>query len=150
MRGHRLSNALVSFIGVKELCLTYSSHDLGFQSKLVLEASCDIADAAMAISNNVWNFPNVVEHMTTNKEENGNQADGSPNVAVLNDRQHISRRTGQRSADAEDNGHGGGPSKPVEGSLHRWVWSIGKLPRDPGMNLLSCGRPGIGQYRMHY
>lgn len=71
---------------MKETCLTDSSHDLGFQSKLVLEASCDIADAAMAISNNVWNLPNMVEHMTTNEEENGNQADGSPNVAVLNDR----------------------------------------------------------------
>lgn len=123
---------------------------MGFQSKLVLEASCNIADAAMAISNNIWNFPNMVEHMATNEEENGDQADGSPNIAVLDDRQHISRRTCQRSANTEDNSHGGGPSKPVEGSLHRRVWSIRKLPRYPGMNLLSCRRPGIGQYQLQY
>lgn len=137
-------------IGVKGLCLTDSSHNLGFQSKLVLEASCNVAYAAMAISNNVWDFPNMVEHMTTNEQENGNQADGSPNIAILDDRQHISGSTSQRSADAEDNGDSRGPSKPVEGSLHRRVRSIGKLPRDPGMNLLSCGRPEIGQYRMKY
>lgn len=71
----------------------------------------------------------MVEHMTTDEEEDSDQADGSPNIAVLDDRQHISRCTCQRSANTEDNSHGGGPSKPVEGSLHRGVWPVGKLPR---------------------
>ena len=44
--------------------LTNTRNDLRLQSDLILEASCNVADTALSITNNVRHFSDLVEHMS--------------------------------------------------------------------------------------
>lgn len=52
--------------------LTHSCNDLCLQAILVGEASCKVADSTLTITSNIWNFSDVVEHVSTGEEENRN------------------------------------------------------------------------------
>ena len=86
--------------------LTERCHNLRFQTKLGLETVGKVGNSTMAITGNIGNVANMVEHVSTCEEQDGDQADGSPNVSVLNDWQHIRRSSHQDSSCAEDNGNG--------------------------------------------
>lgn len=118
--------------------LTECSHDLRLQSVLALEISSKVADSATTISGDIRHFANMVEHVAAGKEKDGDQADGCPEIAVLDDGKHIwpgSSSDGNRSSDKAE---ASSPSHPVNGSLHGRVGSVGQLSRQPRVNLL-CG-----------
>lgn len=72
--------------------LTDSSYYLCFQAKLILEPTGEVAYATMAIARNVRNLPYMVEHLATGEEENSNQAQGSPEISVLDNWQDVGRQ----------------------------------------------------------
>lgn len=79
----------------------------------------------------------MVKHVTAGEEQDRNEADGSPDVAVLNNGQHVRRGSHQSGTGAEDDGDGGDPSRPVDGSLDGGVRSVGEVSRDPCVDLFS-------------
>lgn len=71
--------------------LTHCCDNLRLQAKLILESASNIRNAAFAVSGNIWNFTDVVEHVAADKEENSNHATGRPNVSVLNNGEDVGR-----------------------------------------------------------
>jgi hypothetical protein len=69
--------------------LTHGSNNLGLHTKLVRETPREIANAAPAIACNVGHLADMVEHMSTCEEEDKDQADRSPEVAILEDRYQV-------------------------------------------------------------
>jgi len=50
---------------------------------LVLEATREVADTASAITSHVWHLANVIVHVSAGEQENSDQADCSPEIAIL-------------------------------------------------------------------
>jgi hypothetical protein len=73
--------------GLEEL--THGSNNLSLETKLVLETTGKVRDSALAVACNVRNLADVVEHVATGEEEDGDQADGGPEVAALEDGQDV-------------------------------------------------------------
>lgn len=65
--------------------LTHGRHNLGLKTKLVGKPSSKVAHTTSAVACNIRDFANVVEHMSTCEEKDENQANTSPDVAVLED-----------------------------------------------------------------
>lgn len=87
------------------LQLTDGSHDLRLQAKLVLETTRKVADAAIAVTSYVRDLPNVIKHLTAGEQKNGDQADGGPEVPVLNDGQHVGREHREESDGTHEDGN---------------------------------------------
>lgn len=79
----------------------------------------------------------MVEHVATGEEQNGNETDGGPQVAVLNDGKDVRRGSDEDGAETKDDGDARNPSHPVDRALHRRVGSVSKVSRQPGMDLFS-------------
>jgi hypothetical protein len=73
----------------KSETLTHGCNDLSFQAVLIRKSPSEIAHTASSITGNVGDFSDVVEHMTTCEEKDSNQANSSPEVAILNDGQKV-------------------------------------------------------------
>lgn len=116
--------------------LTNGSHDLGLQAKLVLEATGKVADTAAAISGNIGNLANVVEHVSAGEEKDGNEADGGPEIAVLDDGQNIRRGSDDDRAQTKNDGDGRNPAHPVDRTLDRRVRPVSQVSREPCVNLI--------------
>lgn len=110
-----------------DLALTQGSNDLRLQTKLILEASCKIADTALAIIGHVWNLSDMIEHVAACEEKDGNQADGSPEVAILNDWQNIWCGDGKEGDDTEHGGGCHGDLDVLDRSDERWMGTVGEL-----------------------
>jgi hypothetical protein len=63
--------------------LTHPSHDLRLHPELVREPTREIAYTTIPITRNVWNLPDMIEHMSTCKQEYCDQTDRSPEISVL-------------------------------------------------------------------
>lgn len=116
---------------------TESSNNLSFHAKLVLESARKVADAATAIASNVWHLPYVVEHMTAGKQKDGNQADGGPEIPILDDGQDVWRGRNCQSTYSEDYDDGRSPPQVIDGPLDWGMWSVRQVACDPCVNLLS-------------
>ena len=86
--------------------LTHRSNDLSLKTELVLEATSEVADTTLAVGLNIGDLADVVEHVATGEEEDGDQADGCPEVAALEDGEDIGSSDGESGDRAED-GYGG-------------------------------------------
>jgi hypothetical protein len=108
---------------------------------LVAETTSKVADSTFAISTSVLDLPDVIEHMAAREQEHGNQAEGGPKVAVLQDRNEVGGGNGDEG-DATKNSSGDGDNlHPVEGSADDGLGDISRqLAGYPGVNLL--GRLG--------
>lgn len=51
--------------------LTHCSHDLSLQPELVLKPSSKVADATFAVTRNIRDFPDMIEHVPAREEEYG-------------------------------------------------------------------------------
>lgn len=58
-------------------------NDLRLQAKLILEPAREVRDAAVAVARHVWHFADVVEHVARREEQDGDERDSGPDVAVL-------------------------------------------------------------------
>ena len=69
--------------------LTHRSNNLRLQTILVLKSSSKVAHATLAILLHIGHLADVVEHVAGGEEEHHDQADCSPEVAVLDHRQDV-------------------------------------------------------------
>lgn len=132
-----VSSAKVNAIVTRRRMLTHASYDLGLQTILTGKTTSEITYTTMAIPCHIRNFANVIEHMATREEEDSNQTNSSPNIAVLKNWQkiwpsHKSKRDGPKKGRCNGNA-----TYPVDRSLDRWVWSIWESTSNPRVNLLS-------------
>jgi len=75
--------------------------DLRLEAELVAEASGEVADAALAIARDVRGLADVVEHVSRCEEQDGDQADSGPEIAVLEDWDDVGRCDGNYSDGAQ-------------------------------------------------
>lgn len=87
--------------------------------------------------------------MSTGEEEDGNQADGRPQVAVLEDRQQVRPRNAQECDCCENGCRHCNNSNPVNRAAYRRVRAIRYLSADPGVDLLG-GLVSIKVSRLSY
>jgi hypothetical protein len=114
--------------------LTHRGNDLSFETELILEAASEVADTALAISSDVGNLADVVEHVSAGEEQNSDQADGSPEVAVLDDREEVGCSDSQECEDTDDGSRDSDDLHIVDGALNRWVKRVGEMTTKPCMN----------------
>lgn len=79
----------------------HGSNDLCLQSELVLKATSEVADSSLAVARDVGNFADVVEHGTGGEEQDCDERDCSPQVAVLHNRKDVWGGDGEQGQDAE-------------------------------------------------
>lgn len=114
--------------------LTNCSNNLRLQTKLGLETSSKVADATLSITRHVWNLSDMVEHMSTCKEENSDQADGSPKIPVLDDRGEVWCGNGEEGDETENSGCNSHSLDIVEWSRHRGLLALRKVSSDPSVD----------------
>jgi len=73
----------------------------------------------------------VVEHVSAREEQNGNQADGGPEVTVLNDRQKVRRGDREESDDTDDSGCDGDDLHVVDRANNGRVGRFGEMAAEP-------------------
>jgi hypothetical protein len=116
----------------------HCSNDLRLKTKLVAETSSKVADSTLAIALYIWRLPDVVEHMTTSKEQYSNQAKRRPQVTVLQDRGDVRPRNSKKRECSSSQNCNGANLHPVDGAGDGGLRSISRhLARDPGVDLLS-------------
>lgn len=77
----------------------------------------------------------MVEHMATGEEEDKNQADGSPDVSVLNQRSNVRPSNAYETDGAEECSSKGNVEHIVDWPLDLGVWSVREMTSDPGTYL---------------
>lgn len=126
--------------GIASIKLTHCRYNLCLKTILVREPPCKIAHTTLSIAGHVWNLPDVVEHMATSKQQNRNQTNGRPKVAVLYNRQQI------RVADTEERDASQHCcsdcyyAHPVDRAFDWRMRSVFKMAADPSMYLLGSLR----------
>lgn len=120
--------------------LTHSGNNLDLKTKLALEATGKVSNASLAISRNIRDFSNMIEHVAANEEKNGNHAASSPEVSVLDNWKNVWRGRDQRSDGTGDKCESRCPLDPVNRTLDLRVRAAGKMASEPASDLLSCGR----------
>ena len=87
----------------------------------------------------------MVEHVSTGEEQDKNQADGSPQVAVLDDGKDVGRSDGEECEDTDNGSRDGNDLHIVDRTLDRRVRGVGKVTAQPRVDGLSLvGTDAIG------
>lgn len=78
----------------------------------------------------------MVEHLATGEKQHSDQADCSPEVPVLNNREHI----GRQDCEHGHGGHQGGDYRHdthvVDGANNLWLSAFGEVTSNPSIDLL--------------
>ena len=69
--------------------LTNGGDDLRLHAVLVLEAAGEVANASPTIPCDVRHLPDLVEHVAAGEQQYADEADGGPDIAVLDDREDV-------------------------------------------------------------
>jgi hypothetical protein len=120
--------------------LTHSCNNLCLQAILIGETASKVADAPTSITSNVRHLSNVIEHVAASEQKNSDQADGSPDVAILNNWKNIRPGNAQKSNCSQNRSGDSNATNPIDWTVHRRMWSVGEMSRYPRMDLLSCLR----------
>ncbi len=80
---------------------TNGRDDLRLEAELIREAAGKIADAILAVAADIRNLADMVEHLAAGEEEYGDQADSSPYVPVLHERDNNGMRGAQEGDNSE-------------------------------------------------
>lgn len=126
--------------------LTHRCNDLRLKTELVLEATGKVANAALAIGRDVGHLANVVEHVAAGEEKDSDQADGSPQVAVLDNREEVRRSDEKEGQSSDDSGRDSDNLNIVDRADDRWVRCIGEMAAEPRVDGL--GLVGANTVRM--
>ena len=129
--------------------LTHCGNDLSLKTELVLEATSEVADTTLAVGLNIGDLADVIEHVSAGEEQNGDQADGGPEVAVLNDRQKVRCGDCKEGEDTDDSGRYGDDLHVVDWTLDGWVRRVGEMAAEPcvdGFGLVGTGGVGLELY----
>ena len=98
---------------------------------MVLEATGEVADTTLAIGLNVGDLADVVEHVSAREEQNSDQADGGPEVAVLDDGQKVRRGDCEESEDTDDSGCDSDDLHVVDRTNDGRVRRVGEVTAEP-------------------
>lgn len=101
--------------------LTHSGDNLRLKTKLVLETTSKVSHTASAVSRHVWHLANVVVHMSAGEKKNGDQADCSPEIAVLDNREDIWGRDSEETDRTGNSNNGRNDLDVVDWANDRWV-----------------------------
>ena len=95
----RMASSQINCVSIKKstqqdigLRLTYGCDDLCLHPKLHRKPTGKVANASFAITNDVWHSPDVIEHVSTCKKKDRNQAGCGPDVSVPNNWQDVWRQ----------------------------------------------------------
>lgn len=113
--------------------LTHCSNNLSLKTELVLETTGKVGDSALAVACDVGDLADVVEHVATGEEEDGDQADGGPEVAALDDGENV-RSSNGAGGDCSKNGHGGGDDLDVVDGTNDRRSRTCDMASEPGVN----------------
>lgn len=72
--------------------------------------------------------------MSGREEQDGDERDPSPDVAVLDHGHDVRVGDGDEGYETEDGGCDGDKVKPVEGTFDGWVWTRGKVSGQPAVD----------------
>lgn len=107
------------------------------EAELVAETTGKVADAALAVTLYVGCLADVVEHMAGGKEEDSDQGEGCPEVAVLEEGNDVGRGDSDDSDTSKDGGGNGDDLDPVDRARDLGLGDVGgELAGDPGVDLL--------------
>lgn len=96
--------------------LTHGSDNLSLETELVLETTGEVGNTALAVACNVGDLADVVEHVATGEEQDGDQADCGPEVAALKDGQSVWSSNGKGGHGTEDGNSGCDDLDVVDGT----------------------------------
>jgi hypothetical protein len=88
----------------------------------------------------------VVEHVSASEEQDENQADGGPQVAVLDDGKDVGRSDCEEGEDTNDSGRDSNDLDIVDRTLDRRVRGVGEVtaqPRVDGLSLVGTNAIGM-------
>lgn len=128
---------------------TDGGNDLALHSELVLETTGEVGDPTATIGRDIWYLPDMVEHVPADEEQDRDQTDSSPDVSVLNNRQHIRPGDIGQREETRHYDEGDDPLEPVDRTLNRWVWATRHVAGEPLVNLLGSLRAG-GRLEIRY
>ena len=145
MPGRRLRNTLVLDVQERLSELTYHGNDLCLESKLVAETTGKVADLALAIAGHIGRLADVVEHVTRCEEEDGDDANASPQVAVLHKWEN-SRREGHNERQRTKSGdRSHDDPEPVGRADDIWVRATRDLSLEPLVDWVGAVKAGSCQ-----
>jgi hypothetical protein len=131
--------------------LTHSGNDLRLETELVLETAGEVGETALAVVASVGHLADVVEHVSAGEKQDKNQADGGPQVAVLDDGKDVGRGDGEKGEDTNDSGCDCNDLDIVDRTLDRWVRRVGKVTAQPRVDRISLvGTDAIGMLAVKY
>lgn len=107
--------------------LTHSSNNLRLKTELVLETTSKVGHTAPTIACHIWHLANVVVHVSASEKEDSDQADCSPEVAVLDDREDVWGCDREKTDRTGDSDNGRDDLDIVDGAHNRWVRRIWKV-----------------------
>ena len=112
---------------------------------MVLETAGEVGETALAIVTSIRHLADVVEHVSAGEEQDKNQADGGPQVAVLDDGKDVGRSDCEEGEDTNDSGCDSDDLDIVDRTLDRWVRRVGKVTAQPRVDRISLvGTDAIG------
>lgn len=112
---------------------------------MVLETTGKVGDATLAITRYIRNLSDVVEHVARGEEQNHDDANGSPEVAVLEEGENIGAGDGGEGDETEDGDGADDELHPVEGTVEGRGWGRGKMAREPVMDWF-CAVCTVGDF----
>ena len=116
---------------IEEPPLTHSSNDLRLHAILILETAGKVTDPTTPVACHIWHFSNMVEHVSAREQQNHDQTDTSPQVAVLNDRHNIRVCHCDEREQSQENSDGDSNFCKVDGTLDLGIisgWEMAKYP----------------------
>jgi hypothetical protein len=118
---------------------------LSLETELVLETAGEVGETTLAVVASVGHLADVVEHVAAGEEQDKDQADGGPQVAVLDDWKDVGRGDGEECEGTDDSSRDGDDLDIVDRTLDRRVRGVGKVTAQPRVNRLSLvGTDAIG------
>lgn len=76
----------------------------------------------------------MVEHVAGGKQQDHDDADGSPEVAVLEEGENVGTSDSGSSEEAQDRDSANDQSHPVEGAVKGRCWSVGEIATEPAVD----------------
>jgi len=125
---------------------THGSDNLSLETELVLESTGEVGNTALAVACNVGDLADVVEHVATGEEQDGDQADCGPEVAALDDREDVRESYGA-SGDGSEDGYGGGDDLDIVDGTNDRRSGTCDMASEPGVDGFGSDDTGMGSVK---
>lgn len=120
--------------------LTYSCNNLCLHPKLSCKTPGNIIDTSLTIADDIGYSSDLIEHVTTRKEENGDQANRSPDISITDNWQNVWRQYCEKGHCTHCKRNRRNKPFVVDRAYKRGLGSLWQMSADPGVELV--GRNG--------